>query len=318
MSAPHLAAPAAAASPAAALRVLWAFARPHTIVGTLVSIVAIYAIAAAELPALSLGGGLGDLTLTLLAGVAVNVYIVGLNQLEDVDIDRINKPYLPVAAGTLSRAGGKRIVAAAALLALALALTQGWVEVLAVTAAMAVGTAYSSPPLRLKRRPAIAAASISSVRSLAVNLGVYLHFADSLGQRGETSALPAAVVALTLVAIPLSLAIAVLKDVPDADGDRRYAIATFTVRLGPERVFAVGLGLLAGALASMAALGPVLIDGADPVVLVAGHLLALAALAAAARSAHPRDRNAFTRFYMRVWMIFFAEYAIVALAVLSA
>ena len=43
-------------------------------------------------------------------------------------------------------------------------------------AGLAVGTAYSVPPLRLKRYPALASLSITAVRSLVVNLGVALHF----------------------------------------------------------------------------------------------------------------------------------------------
>ena len=50
----------------------------------------------------------------------------------------------------------------------------------------------------------------------------------------------------------------------------------------------------------------------------AGHVADLALLAAWARTADPRDPVAFTRFYLRVWQLFFAEYALVALAVLVA
>ena len=42
----------------------------------------------------------------------VNVFIVGVNQLTDVEIDRINKPFLPIAAGDLCfarRAGSSRV-----------------------------------------------------------------------------------------------------------------------------------------------------------------------------------------------------------------
>ena len=39
---------------------------------------------------------------TLVAGLSVNVFIVGINQITDVEIDRVNKPYLPIAAGDLS------------------------------------------------------------------------------------------------------------------------------------------------------------------------------------------------------------------------
>jgi UbiA prenyltransferase family len=42
----------------------------------------------------------------------MNICIVGLNQLYDVEIDRVNKPYLPLASGELSEQQGRWIVAA--------------------------------------------------------------------------------------------------------------------------------------------------------------------------------------------------------------
>jgi homogentisate phytyltransferase / homogentisate geranylgeranyltransferase len=308
----------AAARPWSAASVLWRFSRPHTLIGTGASILGIYVIAASELPALALGAGLGDLGLTLIAGGLVNVYIVGLNQLEDVEIDRINKPGLPIAAGDLSVGQARWIVAASGTAATALALTQGWVELAAVVAAMAIGTAYSSPPVRLKRFPALAAASISVVRAVVVNVGVYQHFAASLGGRAELSPLPAPIVALTLFVLPFSLAIAVLKDVPDAKGDRHFGIATFTVRLGPRRAIGMALAALTAGYLGMAVLGPLAVPEANPWVLVAGHLVALAALWAWALAGDLDDREGLTRFYMRVWLLFFLEYALMPAAVLAA
>jgi len=306
-----------ASRPWSAVSVLWRFSRPHTLIGTGASIIGIYVLATSELPAMALGDGLGDLGLTLVAGALVNIYIVGLNQLEDVDIDRINKPGLPIAAGDLSIRHGRLIVAASGATAIALAITQGWVELVAIVAAMAIGTAYSSPPLRLKRFPALAAASISIVRAVVVNVGVYLHFAASLGGRTELSPLPAPIVALTLFVLPFSLAIAVLKDVPDAKGDRHFGIATFTVRLGPRRALGMGLAALSVGYLGMAVLGPLTVPEAQPWVLVTGHLAALAALWGWALAGDLDDQQGLTRFYMRVWLLFFLEYALMPAAVLA-
>jgi homogentisate phytyltransferase/homogentisate geranylgeranyltransferase len=279
--------------------VLWRFSRPHTVIGTALSVSGIFAIAAHELGPLPAGRAAFHLFWTLVAALAVNVFIVGLNQLEDVEIDRINKPELPLAAGDLSPAHGRLIVAGAAVLPLVLALTQGWIETLAVAAALGIGAAYSSPPLRLKRYPALAAASISIVRALVVNLGVYLHFAGAYGGGHEVAP---AVWALTAFVLPFSFAIAVLKDVPDAEGDRRYRILTFTVRLGARRAFAIGMAALTVAYVGMAVAG----------IAVVWHLVALAALWWWAARADVGD---FTGFYMRVWVLFFCEYVAVPAAV---
>ena len=64
-------------------------------------------------------------------------------------------------------------------------------------AGLVVGTAYSTPPLRLKRFPVLASLSISGVRSVVVNLGVYAHFSLAFGD--GTVSIPAPVWALTLV-----------------------------------------------------------------------------------------------------------------------
>ena len=257
----------------------------------------------------------GDLLCTLLAAWSVNVFITGINQLQDVEIDRINKPHLPIAAGDLSPRAGERIVAISAIVPLGLAVTQGAVELGAVAAGLLVGVAYSLPPLRLKRWPALAALSISAVRSLVVNLGVAAHFSLSLS--GEIE-IPAGVWVLTAFVAPFGIAIALLKDVPDIEGDRRYRIATYSVRLGGEIVLRAGLALLALAYLGIVVAAPLLLDGWAAVFLAAAHVAALAALLLAARHTDPTDRAAFTGFYMFVWRLFFLEYVIVPLAWLLA
>jgi homogentisate phytyltransferase / homogentisate geranylgeranyltransferase len=298
---------------AGALGVLWRFSRPHTVIGTTLSILGLYVIAATQLPEAAVGEGLGDLACVLLAGFCVNVSIVGVNQLTDVEIDRINKPFLPIAAGELSFAGARRIVVACTVIPLALALTQGFEETVAVAAGLLVGAAYSLPPLRLKRFPALASLSITFVRALVVNLGVWLHFSHALG---GGSAIHPAVWALMAVTIPFSFAIAILKDMPDVEGDRRYAIATFSVRLGARPVFALGLAALTLAELGMASAGAILLHGASAPLLVGAHLAAAAALWWWAARVDLADRGAITRFSMCVWLLFFVEYAIVATAYL--
>jgi homogentisate phytyltransferase/homogentisate geranylgeranyltransferase len=287
--------------------VLWRFGRPHTLIGTTLSVVGLYLIAVAEDAA---ARGIGDLLATLIAGLTVNIAIVGVNQLTDVEIDRVNKPFLPIASGELSPAAARVIVAVCTLLPLAMALTQGAIETRAVAAGLSVGALYSLPPFRLKRFPVAASLCITGVRSLVVNLGVYWHFAGDISPP---------VWALCLFVLPFSFAIAVLKDVPDLEGDRQFSIHTFTVRLGAQRVFGIGLAALALAYGGMIVLGPWLLAGSvQPVVLVGGHLAAAALLWYWARQADPRDRAGFTRFYMRVWALFFLEYLLVPLACLTA
>jgi homogentisate phytyltransferase / homogentisate geranylgeranyltransferase len=294
--------------------VLWRFSRPHTVIGTWLAVGGLWAIALDGADGVSAGTAAFQLACVLLAGTGVNVAIVGLNQITDVEIDRVNKPRLPIAAGELSIHAAWRIVVVAAAIPVALALTQGWVEITAVVAALAVGAAYSVPPVRLKRHPVAASLCIAGVRSAVVNLGVASHFSSAFGGDGGV---PGAVWALTAFVLPFSFAIAVLKDVPDMEGDRRYRIATFTVRMGPRRAARLGLGALVIAYLGMALIGPFALPDADAAVLAGGHLAALALLVWWARRADPADPGAFTTFYMRVWALFFLEYLLVPAAVLA-
>jgi homogentisate phytyltransferase/homogentisate geranylgeranyltransferase len=294
--------------------VLWRFGRPHTVIGTWLGVGGLFAIALHAAPGASAATAIFQLACVLIAGTGVNVAIVGINQIADVEIDRINKPRLPIAAGELSPAAAWRVVAVAAAVPVAMALTQGWVETAAVVAALAIGAAYSVPPVRLKRFPVAASLCIAGVRSAVVNLGVAVHFSKAFGGGGHV---PGAVWALCLFVLPFSFAIAVLKDVPDSEGDRQFRIATFTVRLGAKRAAALGLGALGIAYAGMAIGGPFALPEASAAVLAGGHLAAAALLAWWAHRADPDDPREFTRFYMRVWFLFFLEYLLVPAAVLA-
>ena len=304
-----------AAAPARAASVLWRFSRPHTIIGTAVSVAGLFAISVDALGSVDAGTAAFHLFWTLVAGLSVNLFIVGINQITDVEIDRVNKPGLPIAAGDLSVERAWAIVIASAVLPVVLALTQGTLELAAVLAALAIGAAYSLPPARLKRFPILASLCVSGVRSAIVNLGVAGHFTAALSPAGAT--IPAAVWALTVFVLPFSLAIAILKDVPDAEGDRRYAISTFTVRYGGRAVMHAGIAILAAAYLGMAVLGPLLVDDANPVLLCVTHLAALGLLLAAARGVDPSDHAGFTQLYFRVWQLFFLEYLIVPLCCLA-
>jgi homogentisate phytyltransferase/homogentisate geranylgeranyltransferase len=304
---------ARAGSQARPLATLWRFSRPHTIIGTTLGIVGLYVIATSELAGGDLGASPWHLLWVLVAGWAVNVFIVGINQLEDVEIDRIAKPWLPIAAGELSRAAGWRIVAGAAVLPVVLAVTQGAIELIAVSIALAVGAAYSCPPLRLKRFPALAALSIAFVRALVLNLGVWMHFSHVLG---GGDAVPAIVWALCAVTLPFGLAIAVLKDMPDVEGDRRFAIATFSVRLGARPVLRIGVAALTLAGVGMALAAPLLLDGAGAWLLAGTQLAGLTLLWRWALALDLGNHDAIVAFYQRVWRLFFLEYVVVPLAVL--
>src|SRR5829696_7438438 len=74
----------ASSPPPGRLRTLVEFSRPHTIIGTTLAVCILFVLSAHAAGQYDLRTPL----LVLVASLAVNVYIVGLNQITDVDIDR--------------------------------------------------------------------------------------------------------------------------------------------------------------------------------------------------------------------------------------
>ncbi|CAM9473443.1 unnamed protein product, partial [Ectocarpus fasciculatus] len=73
------------------LKTLWEFSRPHTMIGTAVAIPAIGVFAG---PPGVLPGRRFFLSMlwAMVPSLFINVYITGLNQITDVEIDKVNKP----------------------------------------------------------------------------------------------------------------------------------------------------------------------------------------------------------------------------------
>lgn len=287
----------------------WRFSRPHTIIGTSLSVVALWAIALFTTGQPLTLGAILTLALAWLACLAGNLYIVGLNQLFDIDIDRINKPHLPLAAGAFTRRQGWRIVAIAAFLALTLSIGGLWLW-LTVALSLGIGTAYSVPPIRLKRFSFWAAFCILAVRGVVVNLGLSGHF----NQQFDGAGIPGPVWILTGFVLLFSIAIALFKDVPDLEGDRHYQIQTLTIALGKPAVFALCCTLIAFCYGLMIAVGLLALPGLAPSIMIGGHLVLLLALGWRSRRVDLGDKGAIARFYQFIWLLFFAEYFLFPLA----
>ena len=278
------------------------FGRAHTLVGTTLSLLALYLMAARHLAKYDWA----LFAFSLFSCLAANVYITGLNQVTDVAIDRINKPYLPLASGAYSMRTGKLIVAVCGVLAVATCLVYRPWLMATVLSSLAIGTAYSLEPIRLKRYHFWAAFCIIVVRGLIVNLLLYLHFQYAFG--GGTG-LPAVVWLLTAVIFGFSIIIAWFKDLPDTEGDEAHDIQTLTLLRGRKSVWRWGSYLLGG----------VFLVSAVVAYLAGFTFLAIAQLALLLLllffgSRLDLERQAsIARYYQSVWLLFFLEYGAFAL-----
>lgn len=288
------------------LGTLISFARPHTVVATTIQVIAIFLIV------VGWSGGpaaLGVIALTLLTCLALNLYVVGLNQLTDVDIDRVNKPWLPVAAGTLTPAAARLLTLGAGSASVLLALIGGPFLTLTVALIMLIGSAYSLPPLRLKRIPLAAALSIALARGVIANLGLALHYQQIFGV-----SLPLLTLGmLGLFFFGFGLVIAIYKDIPDSEGDRRYRIETFTTRLGPQR--ALNLGRLTLTACYLLPIGLALtgLPRSDALFLLISHAIVIVAFWAASMRVDLQERRSVASFYMFLWGLFYLEFWVLSI-----
>jgi homogentisate phytyltransferase / homogentisate geranylgeranyltransferase len=286
---------------------LWKFSRPHTIIGTSLSVCALYAIAIATTHSAISLMSVGQLIGTWVACLLGNIYIVGLNQLYDVEIDRVNKPDLPLASGKLSIIQGKWIVGITGILAIAIAACLGKWLFGTVAVSLAIGTAYSVPPIRFKQYPLLAAICILTVRGCIVNLGLFSHFNRVfIG----TDTLPPSIWVLTLFILIFTIAIAIFKDVPDLEGDRQYKIQTFTIVLGKQLVFNLTRWAITIAYLGTIATGISIAPTINIWFLVISHTGLLGLLWWRSQDIDLEQKESIANFYQFIWKLFFLEYLI--------
>lgn len=220
---------------------LWQFSRPHTIVGTTVSI--------CSLQILALGERLvwGELFWTYfwtffwtwIACLGANVAIVGVNQVMDIEIDRINKPQLPLPAQTMTREQAWLVITTGAVLSLGISALDDIYLLGTVALSLLIGFTYSVPPLRWKRYALWASIAIISVRGSIVNVGLFWHFTGAVQ-------LPALIWLITGFMLGFGLVIALAKDAPDTTGDRAFGIETVALDWGGTKVLRRSAWLLMG------------------------------------------------------------------------
>jgi homogentisate phytyltransferase / homogentisate geranylgeranyltransferase len=290
---------------------LWKFSRPHTIIGTSLSVLALYTIAIATAHSNILSINVTQLFGTWIACLLGNVYIVGLNQLYDVEIDRVNKPDLPLASGGLSVTQGKWIVGITGILAIAIAAGLGTWLLRTVMLSLAIGTAYSLPPIRFKQYPLLAAFCILTVRGCIVNLGLFLHFNRVLT---GVDTVPPSIWVLTLFILVFTVAIAIFKDVPDLEGDRQYQIQTFTMSLGKSNVFKLTRWAITIAYLGTILAGISITPTINVWFLAGSHLGLLGLLWWRSQDIDLDQKESIADFYQFIWKLFFFEYLLFPIA----
>ena len=312
--------------------VLWRFTRPHTLIGSAIAIPSIFLLASPTYTAFFTKQSLSALLYAAVPSLLMNLYITGLNQITDVEIDKINKPELVIAKGDLKQSTAIGVVLTALAISLVMSVAHpvfstGGLQ-MALWGSFILGTMYSLPPFRMKRHPLLAAFCIVAVRGSIINAGFYSHALTSVfgAAKGVATGMASTGVVQCLLhdrkCISSSLffgifgiVIALMKDVPDAAGDRTFNIRSFTVRVGQKRVFGMMKDLLT-LLFGVA--GATLVQQATVASTIVGSirraLVGIACLVAGWSTRHEsRDVNAedsreVYNYYMHLWKLFYLSY----------
>ena len=243
------------------------------------------------------------------AAVLMNVAIVGINQVYDKKLDRVNKPYLPMASGAFSSDMALSVIAVSTTASFMIGVWSGSSALMwALVISLLLGIVYSvdAPGLRWKKSPLLAATCVLFVRAVIVQLGFFAH---ALGRELTDFNFPINLWCAIGFMTVYGIVIALFKDLPDMEGDMKQNVRTLSVRLGPSFVFNLCLALLSIAYGTAVFMSVVHAPTTISRVVGAVHSVVIVTLLAASRRVYVSSSDSLYDFYIRfIWKAFYLEY----------
>eukprot|EP00924_Labyrinthula_sp_SR-Ha-C_P001900 maker-scaffold_30-snap-gene-2.66-mRNA-1 protein AED:0.42 eAED:0.42 QI:126/1/0.5/1/1/1/2/0/859 len=324
------------------------FTRPHTVVGTSLSLFVVSFITffsnmpSDELSNPKVQSQLKSSFLAMwISALQANIYIVGLNQVVDAEIDKVNKPYLPIASEEFSQTFAQSLVTLTGICSLLNSFYYGdrnGFLMLTMFTGNLMGTVYSVelPFLHWKRFPALAASLIFMVRGGLIQVGFFSYtitvISEILG-KGMTNMGLKSFLGIDSFQISredrmeiwfendyisflvwfltiFGVAIAFFKDIPDIAGDEANGIRTFAVRFGARKMVNT-VNFLLGFVYSLAAL---YWQQKGSFMGSAGHILVYLWLGNVLNNTVVKGNEAaksIRKSYMSIWKAFYVEYIVI-------
>ncbi|KAG2403129.1 Glycinol 4-dimethylallyltransferase [Vigna angularis] len=220
----------------------------------------------------------------LLPFTLFDLYVNGVNQLYDLEIDKINKPFLPLPSGAFSFKTGVIVTASSAIL---------------------------GPLLRWKKNPVLAAICIFFTMTLIFPLSFFYHMKTFVLKRAAVFPKPL-MFSVAFMSI-YSLAISLFKDIPDIEGDKAFGIESFSTRLGQKRVFWICVSILESAfgVAFLAGLSSPFLW--VKIVTGVGNAVLGSILWYRAKFVNLNDRASIRSYYMLIWKLLYVSYILLPL-----
>ena len=246
----------------------------------------------------------------VVAAVLMNVAIVGINQVYDKKLDRVNKPYLPMASvRAFSSDMALSVIAVSTTASFMIGVWSGssalmWALVISLLLGI---VCWSTPPgLRWKKSPFLAATCVLFVRAVIVQLGFFAH---ALGRELTDFNFPINLWCAIGFMTVYGIVIALFKDLPDMEGDMKQNVRTLSVRLGPSFVFNLCLALLSVAYGTAVFMSVAHAPTMMSRVVGAVHSVVIVTLLAASRRVDVASSDSLYDYYIRfIWKAFYLEY----------
>jgi len=302
---------AKAGSLKARFRALYKFTRPHTIRGTILASIAGTTRALIDTPGAIATADWGTMLPRAVVGMIAlllgNAFIVGINQIYDEGIDKMNKPFLPVASGEMSKRFAWGTVLGAGIIGPI--IVKHFFPILLFKLYMFgwfLGAIYSVPPFRTKRNALAAGLTIATVRGFLLNFGVYYAVRDAIGATFSWSPKVSFIARFMTI---FATVIAVTKDLPDIEGDKAYNIDTFATKLGVAKIAKGASACLLLNYVGAIATGLLTKPGTfNMIPMVGGHLALALALITRYRELDAESVPSIKKYYKHIWDLFYLEY----------
>lgn len=211
------------------LRLYWEFARPFTLIAPALGMLSggVTALGAGTPVAVTPSRILDILLGTVMAAV-LNSASNAINQIYDVEVDRVNKPGRPIPSGRLSM----REAGWVTFILYVLALVIAWIvnlECLLIAAAAAFFTIiYSVPPIRTKANAILANLTIAIPRGLLLKVAGWSSARSVLDAHGEAWF-------IGMIFGLFLLGASTTKDFADMKGDLAGGCITLPIKYGPRK-----------------------------------------------------------------------------------
>ncbi|CAO2831852.1 unnamed protein product [Amaranthus hypochondriacus] len=296
-----------------ALNAFYKFTRPYSIYATIAFLLSTSLVAVENLSDFS-PSFFARVVEGIIVIILCVIYAVGINQICDMEIDKINKPYLPLASGELSITDGILITTTSAVMSLLLAWRSGspyllWIAVVYIVAGF--GYSVDLPMLRWKKYSFVATLSFVGARA-TVQTVFYLHI--QVFFFGRPILFSNTLIFGIMIIGFFSVVTGLFKDIPDIEGDRRNGIKTLAVKLGDKKMFQICVCLLEATF-----IFGILVGGIQAstiwsrCTMVVGHSMLGIYVWYRAKSIDIRSSVAAESFYMLLWQVMSVEYLLIPL-----